>query len=88
LKIEYTSVAKWELKPRNDRNTFHHLNRDIPVKNEDLEKRAEECVNALFEIESELFAYSSTDGKIIPKNVAYWPKADEDHLEVFLRSSH
>lgn len=72
----------------NDRNTFHHLNRDIPAKNEELEQRAEDCVKALFEIESELFAYNTAEGKIIPKNAAYWPKADEEHLEVFLRASH
>ena len=72
----------------NDRNTFHHVNRDIPTDATVLESRAEECVNALLEIESELFAYSADEGRIIPKNEAYWPKVDQEHLAVFLRASH
>lgn len=72
----------------NDRNTFHHVNRDIPTDAATLERRAEECVNSLLEIESELFAYTAHEGKIIPKNEAYWPKVDQEHLGVFLRASH
>ncbi len=72
----------------NDRNTFHHVNTDIPTDSAELERRAEECINALFEIESELFAYTSEDGRIIPKIEAYWPKVDHEHLAVFLRASH
>lgn len=40
----------------NHRNTFHHVNTDIPTDTAELERRVEECINALFEIESELFA--------------------------------
>jgi hypothetical protein len=69
----------------NDRNTFHHVNRDIPTDPADLERRGEECVMALFEIESELFAFEIADGRMVPKNEVYWPKLDEEHLEVFLR---
>lgn len=72
----------------NDRNTFHHVNQDIPTDGAELERRAEECVNALLQIESELFAYNTEDGRIIPKNEAYWPKVDQEHLGVFLRASH
>ena len=71
----------------NDRNTFHHVNRDIPTKHAELERRAEECVTSLLEIESEVFAFEIEDGKIVPKNLAYWPKSDPEHLEVFLRLS-
>jgi hypothetical protein len=69
----------------NDRNTFHHMNQDVTTDPEELERRAEECVNALFEIESELFAYETPDGKLAPKNPHYWPRLDEEHMEVFLR---
>jgi hypothetical protein len=71
----------------NDRNTFHHVNRDIPTDHAELERRAEECVRSLFEIESEVFAFDIVDGKIAPKKPAYWPKLDQEHLEVFLRLS-
>lgn len=72
----------------NDRNTFHHVNTDIPTDGAELERRAEECIHSLYEIESELFAYTSNEGRIIPKNDAYWPKVDQEHLQVFLRASH
>jgi len=69
----------------NDRNTFHHMNRDIRTDHAGLERRAEECVKALLEIESEVFAFEIENGKIIPKKVMYWPKSDPEHVEVFLR---
>lgn len=69
----------------NDRNTFHHVNPDIPTGHTELESRAEECVNCLFKIESEVFAFDIADGKIVPKNPEYWLKSDPEHLEVFLR---
>lgn len=50
-----------------------------------LEKRAEECVNALYEIESALFAFEVVDGKIAPKKPDYWPNTDPKRLAVFLR---
>jgi hypothetical protein len=71
----------------NDRNTFHHVNPDIPTNHTELERRPEECVNSLLEIESEVFAFDIADGKIVPKSPAYWPKTDPEHLEVFLRLS-
>lgn len=68
-----------------DRNAFHHINRDIPTNPAELERRAEDCVNALFEIESEVFAFTFLGGKLVPKQPAYWPESDPEHLEVFLR---
>lgn len=69
----------------NDRNTLHHLNPDIPTDHQLLERRAEDCVAALFEIESELFAFDVVDGGIAPKTPEYWPKTDAQHMGVFLR---
>jgi hypothetical protein len=71
----------------NDRNTFHHLNQDIPTDYFELERRAEECVKSLLEIESEVFAFGITEGRIVPKHPIYWPKSDADSTEVFLRLS-
>ena len=69
----------------NDRNTFHHLNPDIPTEHQVLEERAEECVAALFTIESEIFAFEVDEGKIVPKHRVYWPQEDAQHLKAFLR---
>ncbi len=69
----------------NDRNTFHHMNRDIRTDHAGLEPRAEECVQALLEIEAEVFAFGIENGKIVPKQTMYWPKSDPEHVEVFLR---
>jgi hypothetical protein len=70
----------------NDRNTLHHINKDIPTDRFALAERAEECVNALYTIESEVFAFEILEnGAIAPKNRDYWPKSDPEHLKVFLR---
>lgn len=71
----------------NDRNTFHHVKRDIPTNHTELGRRAEDCVNALLEIESDVFAFDISEGKLVPKQRAYWPKSDPEHLDVFLRLS-
>ena len=72
----------------NDRNTFHHLNPDIPTDHQALEARAEECVNALLAIESEIFAFDIADGgKIAPKHPEYWPRTGPEQMKVFVRLS-
>jgi hypothetical protein len=71
----------------NDRNTFHHLNQDVPTDHTELGRRAEECVQSLLAIESELFAYEINEGRLVPKNSIYWPKSDAEHVDVFLRLS-
>lgn len=69
----------------NDRNTFHHLNENIPTDYAQLEARAEQCVNALYTIEAEVFAYGSGDGGLKPKNPQYWPWFDANHVTTYLR---
>lgn len=71
----------------NDRNTFHHLNEDVPTGYEECDRRAEECVKALLTIESELFAFGINEGRIVPKSPIYWPKSDAEHADVFFRLS-
>ena len=67
-----------------DRNDFHHLNRNVEQDARQLERRALECLNAIYSIESELFAYDLVDGKIVPKHPKYWP-AKDGQLSVYLR---
>ena len=71
----------------NDRNTFHHLNEDIPTDYNELVRRGESCVQALLAIESELFAFGISEGRIVPTHPIYWPKSDPEHVDVFLRLS-
>jgi hypothetical protein len=44
-------------------------------------------VKALLLIESELFAYTVNEGKIVPEHPLYWPKVDAEHTSAFLRLS-
>lgn len=69
----------------NDRNTFHHLNETVETDYQTLETRAEECVNALYKIESEIFWYDFTNNGISPKHPEYWPKSGPETVDVFLR---
>ena len=68
-----------------DRDAFHHLNNNIEQDHEKLERRALECLDALYTVESEVFAYDFHEGRIKPKNEKYWPKEGEDSLLVNVR---
>jgi hypothetical protein len=70
-----------------DRDDFHHLNKGVATEREKLEKRAEECVAALYEIESELFGFGVDNGVLVPLQPQYWPRPDAgEQVMVFLRS--
>lgn len=69
-----------------DRDDFHHLNKRIITDLKKLEDRAEECVTALYDIESELFGFEFTDGAIIPYQREYWPDAGKKYAKVHLRA--
>lgn len=68
-----------------DRDAFHHLNNDVEQDHKKLEARALECLDALYTVESEVFAYDLQEGRIKPKNKKYWPRAGEDSLLVNVR---
>lgn len=68
-----------------DRNDFHHLNKEIEQDYRQLEARALECLNSLYVVESEVFAYEVEDGKIRPVQPKYWPSASENSLNVYVR---
>jgi hypothetical protein len=55
-----------------DRNAIHHLNREIPRDAAMLEARAAECVESLYVIESEIFAFTVQGTAIAPRHPQYW----------------
>lgn len=69
------------------RNDFHHLNREVEQDYQKLQARAEQCINDLHKIESEVFAYSFSDkpGKVALKNPEYWPKGGPALARVGIR---
>jgi|SRR5579863_1385411 len=69
-----------------DRDDFHHLNKRVITDFTKLEKRAEECVAALYDIESELFGFELTPGGLTPYRSEYWPDAGKEYGQVHLRS--
>lgn len=71
----------------NDRNTFHHLNDDVPTDHLILLKRAEECLNALYLVESEVFAFKLANNGIVPLKPIYWPTPVDGKIPIFLKSN-
>lgn len=55
-----------------DRNTFHHLTEDIETDNKKLGERAGDCVNALYQLESEIFAHTIREGAVVVTHPEYW----------------
>jgi hypothetical protein len=64
---------------------FIILTRQVPQEYLRLETRAEECINCLHKIESEIFAHSFSDGKLVPKKPEYWPYDRPGLVRVDLR---
>ena len=72
----------------NDRNDFHHLNKDVEQDHQKLEERAAECVNLLHIVESEVFAYSfsaENPGQAVLRKPEYWPSPTPGQAQVHLR---
>lgn len=68
-----------------DRNDFHHLNREVEQDYRQLEARATECLESLFSIESALFEYELIEGgKICPINPQYWPTDPDEPSLLFV----
>ena len=68
-----------------DRNDYHHLNKDVEQEYQKLSERAEECVNHLHTLESEVFAYTMGEGKVIVKEPKYWPPGGDGLIQGYLR---
>ena len=71
-----------------DRNDFHHLNKDIETDFATLEQRAESAIEHIHKVESEIFACSPSDqaGVIELKNPSYWPSDTPGLAQIHLRS--
>jgi hypothetical protein len=69
-----------------DRNDFHHLNKGIMTDLAKLEKRAEECVMALYHIETELFGFEVKAGILTPYRREFWPDSGKEYGQVYLRA--
>jgi hypothetical protein len=59
-------------KRKDDRNAYHHLTNEIELDCRKRERRAEQCLKALYEIEAEIFAYEIRDGNFVFANPRYW----------------
>ncbi|MEW6142601.1 MAG: hypothetical protein AB1597_05505 [Chloroflexota bacterium] len=66
------------------RNDFHHLNPNVPVDYQVLDKLAKEKLSLLNYVESVLFAFTVDSGRINPKNPRYW-KIRSGRADVYLR---
>jgi len=66
------------------RNNYHHLNPGIEQDRQKLELLAKEKLTSLKSIEEELFAYTISEGKHIPKYPKYWDQKNGT-VKVFLR---
>jgi hypothetical protein len=73
-------LSLWE-----KRDDYHHLNRTIETDRQKLEALACEKVLLLKEIESEVFAVSFVDGKLVPECGKYWTLQQDGTVPVFLR---
>lgn len=71
-----------------NRNDFHHLNKEIETDYHKLEARGLECLTNLHIIESEVFSHSFVNGAIMPHNSRYWAevKDNQSRVRVYLRN--
>ncbi len=66
------------------RDDYHHLNPNVKADRQALEELAREKARLLTEVESEVFRFTVTDGKLIPKYPKYWDISG-NQAQVFLR---
>lgn len=81
-----TAVYNAGLSILSDRNDFHHLNSGIETDYHKLEERCLEDIKSIYIIDSEIFAHSISNGKIIPENRLHWPRIDRGKIKIFLRN--
>ncbi|MBU0978218.1 hypothetical protein KKF92_00085 [Patescibacteria group bacterium] len=77
LKTEFSKIWK-------RRDDYHHLNLQIEQDRQKLEILAKEKLACLKQIEEELFAFSTNNGKLVPKFPKYWDQKD-GKVPVYLR---
>lgn len=71
-----------------NRNDFHHLNKEIETDYHKLESRGLECLINLHIIESEVFSHSFVNGAIMQHNSRYWAEVtdNQSQVQVYLRN--
>ena len=79
-KLKNKFLEIWE-----NRHDYHHLNQNIEVQRIKLEKISYEKVLLLKEIESEIFKFTTKNGKLIPENKKYWELQENGTIPVFLK---
>ncbi len=78
-------MRKYEVKPDvtkllieihggQQRNDFHHLNKNVPTDYKQLQSIATGKIDALNKSESQIFDYEEIDGRLKPKYEQYWIK--------------
>lgn len=70
----------------NERNDFHHLNKNIERDLLCLEERSIKCLDNIYQIESEIFSYDVKKGEITPRNLIYWDMSSKNGVRVFIRN--
>lgn len=68
-----------------DRNDYHHLNPTVETDHARLQGRALDCIDALYVIESDVFAFGIDQGKLVPRHPQYWPNVTTGVTETFVR---
>ena len=68
-----------------NRDDYHHLNENVEEQKIKLEEIAYKKVLLLKEIESEIFKFTTKNGKLIPENKKYWKLNKSGTIPVFLR---
>ena len=71
-----------------DRNDYHHLNKNVESDYLELQKRAEDCINHLHTIESDVFEYrfsKEEPGRTVLSKPEYWPPSGPDLVNVYIR---
>lgn len=80
-KLKNKFLKIWE-----NRDDYHHLNKNIEVQRTILEEISYEKVLLLKEIESEIFKFSlNKDGGLIPENKKYWELHKNGTIPIFLK---
>lgn len=74
-------VAIWG----DDRNDYHHVNPSVETDYARLQARAASCIEALYVIEADVFAFDIQEGKLMPRHRQYWPNVETGLTEAFLR---
>lgn len=78
------NLAKLFSNIRENRDDYHHLNPQIEQDRQKLASLAKVKLTDLRDIEKELFAYTTNNGKLVPKYRKYWDQTGST-VPVFLR---